>query len=245
MCFKNLVFFTICILSFTIVSCNSKSNDEKKNENTDTNNNWTKLFNGNNLEGWEVLGGDGNFFVENKAIVGETKMGVKSSFLATKKLYDNFELELEFKIDTTLNSGIQIRSSKYKKDTTTSYLSGSLEKITRDWNPGRVHGYQVEIDPSDRAWTGGFYEEGGRGWLQPLTDNNAAQKAFKQNEWNTFRIIADGNHFETYLNGVQATNYDDSLASKGFIALQLHEIYDDKQAGKRVMFRNIKIKEFN
>ncbi len=50
-----------------------------------------------------------------------------------------------------MNSGIQIRSES-----------------THDYNNGRVHGYQVEIDPSARAWSGGIYDEARRGWLYPL-----------------------------------------------------------------------------
>lgn len=228
------------------VSCQPASqNSENVTENeTDTSSgDYTMIFNGENLEGWEVKGGDANFYVEDGAIVGLTEEDVPNSFLVTENEYDDFVLELEFKIDPEINSGVQIRSGVYEKDTTTAYLSGKLEEGTRDWKAGRVHGYQIEIDPSDRAWTGGFYEEGGRGWLQPLTDNVASQEAFKQGEWNHLKINADGNHFETWINGVKAADTTDDVARSGFIGLQLHSAWKDQQVGKKVWFRDIRIQE--
>ena len=157
---------------------------------------WTDLFNGKDLEGWVVKGAaEGNFFVEDGILVAETKLGLPNTFLATTKDYANFELELEFLVPDGINTGVQIRSGQYENETTTPYLNGRLEASERTWEPGRVNGYQIEIDPSDRAWSGGFYEEGGRGWLVPLTDNEDARKAFKNNDWNHFRIMADNNHF--------------------------------------------------
>lgn len=207
---------------------------------------WEDLFNGKDLEGWEVKGAaESNFFVEDGILVAETKMGLPNTFLATKKDYGNFEMEVDFKVDLGMNSGVQIRSGVYEKDTSTSYMSGRLEEGTRDWEVGTVHGYQIEIDPSDRAWTGGFYEEGGRGWLVPLTENEEARKAFKQGEWNNFRIIADGNQFQTWINGVKAVETTDDDASTGFIALQLHSIRSEDQVGLRVLWKNLRIRELD
>ena len=204
---------------------------------------WESLFNGENLEGWEVLGGEGNFFVEDNAIVGETKMGLPNTFLATIKNYEDFILEVDFKIDQGINSGIQIRSGVYEKNTTTAYTAGNLEEGTREWEAGRVHGYQIEIDPSERAWTGGFYEEGGRGWLQPLNENEDARNAFRQGEWNHFRIMADDNMFQTWINGIQAVKTTDDVSDAGFIGLQLHSVRSEEQEGKRIMWKNMRIKE--
>jgi hypothetical protein len=207
---------------------------------------WVDLFNGTDLEGWEVKGApESNFFVEDGILVAETKMGLPNTFLATTKNYANFELEVDFKVDKGMNSGVQIRSSVYQEPTTTAYLNGGLEEETRDWEAGTVNGYQIEIDPSDRAWTGGFYEEGGRGWLVPLTENEQARKAFKQGEWNHFRIIANGNHFQIWINGVKSVEATDDKASSGFIALQLHGINNEDQLGLRVLWKNIRIHELD
>ena len=43
-----------------------------------------------------------------------------------------------------------------------------------DYKKGRVHGYQVEIDPSDRAWSAGIYDEARKGWLYSLENNPKA-----------------------------------------------------------------------
>jgi hypothetical protein len=207
---------------------------------------WVDLFNGTDLEGWEVKGApESNFFVEDGLLVAETRMGLPNTFLATRKHYGNFELEVDFKVDQGMNSGVQIRSGVYDEPTTTPYLNGRLEESTRDWEAGRVNGYQIEIDPSDRAWTGGFYEEGGRGWLVPLTENEAARKAFKQGDWNHFRIVADGNRFQTWINGVQAVETTDDKAGTGFVALQLHGIRNEDQEGLRILWKNIRIRELD
>jgi hypothetical protein len=124
-------------------------------------------------------------------------------------------------------------------------VNGRLVESTREWEAGRVNGYQIEIDPSDRAWTGGFYEEGGRGWLVPLNENEAARQAFKQGDWNHFRIVAEGNTFKTWINGVQAVVTTDDKASNGFIALQLHGIRNEEQVGLRILWKNMKIRELD
>jgi hypothetical protein len=205
---------------------------------------WVDLFNGTDLEGWEVKGApESNFFVEDGILVAETKMGMPNTFLATTNSYANFELEVDFKVNKGMNTGVQIRSGVYEAPTSTPYLNGSLEESTRDWKAGTVNGCQIEIDPSDRAWSGGFYEEGGRGWLVPLNENEEARKAFRQEDWNHFRIIADGNHFEIWINGVKALETTDDKYSNGFIALQLHSIKNEDQLGLRVLWKNIRIRE--
>ena len=100
---------------------------------------WESLFNGRNLKGWEKLNGTAEYKVQDNTIIGISKMNTPNTFLATKKMYDNFILEFDFKVDDGLNSGVQFRSNSLK-----------------DFHNGRVHGYQFEIDPSPRGWTGGI-----------------------------------------------------------------------------------------
>ena len=135
-------------------------------------------------------------------------------------------LELEVRVDSLLNSGIQIRSNSLP-----------------DYQNGRVHGYQVEIDPSERAWSGGIYDEGRRGWLFNLQGRSAAQKAFKQGQWNHYRIEARGNHIRTWVNGVLAADLVDSMTAEGFIGLQVHSIGHPGLAGRTVEWRNVRVKE--
>lgn len=185
---------------------------------------WEQLFNGKNLKGWVKRNGDATFKVKDGAIVGYSKFGSQNSFLCTKKDYGDFILEFEFKVTDFLNSGVQIRSESSK-----------------DWNNGRVHGYQFEIDPSQRAWTGGIYDEARRGWLYPLTKNPAARKAFRNGQWNKARVEAYGNNIRTWVNGIPCANIVDDKTLKGFIALQVHIIDNKEDEGKTISWRNIRI----
>jgi len=186
---------------------------------------WTDLFNGKNLNGWHQLNGHAKYSVDNGEIIGTTVANTPNSFLVTDKDYGDFFLELDIKVDTAMNSGIQIRSESLP-----------------DYNNGRVHGYQVEIDPSKRAWSGGLYDEARRGWLYPLELNPPAKKAFKTGQWNHYYIECTGNSIRTWLNGIPAANLVDNMTHKGFISLQVHEVPDAAHAGEEIRFKNIRIK---
>ena len=184
---------------------------------------WQDLFDGKTLNGWIQRGGKALYNVEDGTIVGTTVLGTPNSFLCTEKTFSNFILELEFKVDTALNSGIQIRSNSFK-----------------EYRNGRVHGYQVEIDPSERAFSGGIYDEARRGWLYDLQENEAARKAFKNEEWNHFRIEAIEDSIRTWVNGIPAADLVDSMTATGFIALQVH---GSRIEGLKVRWRNIRIQD--
>ena len=186
--------------------------------------NWKPLFNGKNLNGWQRLNGKAEYKVEDGAIVGHPKFGEPNTFLATKKEYGDFILELEFRVSDGMNSGIQLRS--HCKD---------------GKNKGRVYGLQYEIDPSDRAWSAGIYDEARRMWLYPLTQNPAAKTAFRHNDWNKVRVEACGNSIRTWLNGVACANLWDNADASGFIALQVHQVGAKADAAKSVAWRNLRI----
>jgi len=197
------------------------------------------IFDGKTLEGWVQEGGEADYKVEDGAVVGTAVPKTPNSFLCTRKQYGDFVLELEFKVDPSLNSGVQIRSHVYEKDTTVEIRGKKREK-----KAGTVYGYQVEIDPSERAYTGGVYDEARRGWLNDLKDNEAARKAFRQGKWNKFRIICKGNSIKTWVNGGPAADLKDSMTPRGFIALQVHGVGKRKdRVGKQVRWRNIRLKE--
>lgn len=185
---------------------------------------WVQLFNGKDFTGWNQKGGKAAYAIENGEIVGTSVWDTPNSFMCTDKLYGDFILELEVKVDNRLNSGIQIRSNSFP-----------------DYQAGRVHGYQVEIDPSDRAWSGGIYDEGRRGWLYTLQMNEAGRTAFKKEEWNKYRIEAIGNNIKTWINGVPCANVFDQETASGFIALQVHSIHDSAVIGTQVRWKNIRI----
>lgn len=186
---------------------------------------WTPLFNGKNLSGWIQHGGKATYKVVDGTIVGYSKTNTDNSFLCTKKDYSDFILEFEFFVNPDLNSGVQLRSHSSK-----------------EYQNGRVHGYQFEIDPSTRAWTGGIYDEARRGWLYPMIKNVPAQCAFRNNEWNTARVEAIGNRIRTWVNGIACTDLIDNADASGFIALQVHSIGGDKsKEGKTIAWRNLRI----
>jgi Domain of Unknown Function (DUF1080) len=196
---------------------------------------WTPLFDGKTLEGWTQRGGEAKYRVENNEIVGQSVPNTPNSFLCTNKDYGNFILEVDFKVNASLNSGVQIRSQFLEEAKEVEY-NGKKVKLPAK----RVHGYQVEIDPSDRAWSGGIYDEGRRGWLNDLKNNEAARKAFKANDWNTYRIECKGDSIKTWINGVAAADLKDSLTPSGFIALQVHGV-GKKTEPLEVRWRNVRI----
>jgi hypothetical protein len=208
----------ICFVLFNGIAKSQKTGIE----------NSVKLFNGKDLSGWKQLNGKAKYEVQNGEIIGTTVPGEPNSFLVTEEIFGDFILELEFKVDPTMNSGIQFRSESKP-----------------DYQNGRVFGYQFEIDPSSRAWTGGIYDEARRDWLYPLEYNPSAKNAFKQNEWNSIRLECIGDVMRTFVNGVSAANVVDDLTPKGFIALQVHAIEKKEDAGKQIRWRDIRIQTRN
>ena len=209
------------ILLFSLLSAEMFSQSTK--------NDWTPLFNGKDLKGWKQLNGTAPYSIANGEIIGVTKTNTENSFLCTEKNYGDFILEFDVLLDPSINSGVQFRSNSIK-----------------NFKDGKVHGYQFELDPSDRAFTGGIYDEGRNGWIYPLSLNPKAQKAFRNGVWNSCRIEAIGNTIKTWVNGVQCAYLVDDVTASGFIALQVHSIgSDEKQAGKEIRWKNIKIKTTN
>jgi hypothetical protein len=196
------------------------------------------LFDGKSLAGWVQRAGKAKYTVEDGAIVGTTVLGTPNSFLCTDRDYGDFILEVEFKVDPSMNSGVQIRS-EYTAEGKKLDATRNGKSVTVP--PNSVYGYQVEIDPSKRAWTGGIYDEKRRAWLNDLEGKTEARQAFKQNEWNKFRIECRGDSIRTWINGVAAADLKDGMTPKGFIALQVHATKHAEPL--QVRWRNIRIKE--
>lgn len=206
------------------------------------------LFDGETLDGWVVKGGQAKYTVENGELVGTAVPREPNSFLCTEKHYANFVLELEFKVHPLLNSGVQIRSHAYDEPKVyqVEQEDGSSKEIKVA--AGRVHGYQVEIDPSPRAWSGGIYDEGRRAWIYNLDgdERKPAREAFQSEDWNHFRVEAVGPSIKTWINGVPAADLHDDMTPSGFIGLQVHGVgRNEKIIGTQIRFRNIRIKELD
>jgi len=189
---------------------------------------WYPLLKEEGFSNFETLNGDATYQRLGNSIIGTTKLNTPNTFLATKEHYSDFELKFDVRISVGLNSGVQIRSLS-----DSSYLDG------------RVHGYQVEIEDSERGWAGGIYDEGRRGWLYPLKWNAKGRNAFVQNEWNHYHILAKGNTLQTWVNGIPCAHLVDGMTAEGFIGFQVHAIGDSSQANRNIEWKNILIKTIN
>lgn len=210
---------------------------------------WTPLFDGKSIDGWVQRGGKATYSVEDGAIVGTSTLKTENTFLCTPRDYGDFILEYEFKVDSRLNSGVQIRSQCFPKATRIEW-QGKIMKVPAN----RVHGYQIEIDPEpakNRWWSAGIYEEAARGWLYPgshggdgKTFGEEGGKIFKQGEWNKVRVEARGPSLKTFLNDAPRAAIQDARVPSGFIGLQVHGIGNDKnKEGAQVRWRNLRIQE--
>jgi hypothetical protein len=189
------------------------------------NKNGISLFDGKTLNGWKSLGGSSKFSVEDGVIVGTTVLNSGNTFLATEKEYSDFILELDVKLESAEgNSGVQTRSHFDP--------NGNNGK-------GKVYGRQVEVDPTNRRWTGGIYDEGRRKWLYPMDLNASAQNAYKPGEYNHFKIECIRNEIKTWVNGIACADVIDTIDNRGFIALQVHNVTKQELSGKKVWFKNI------
>jgi hypothetical protein len=207
------------ILSFvlSLVLITSCSNDDGP---------WRPLFNDNDLEGFEQFGGDMQYEISNGTLTGTSIAETPSSYLSTNETFADFILEFKVKLDTSLNSGVQIRSNRY--------------------HTGGVHGYQVEIenDKPKRLWSGGIYEQSRRGWLNNLTENDEGRFAFRPDDWNHYRVEAIGNSIKTWVNGVMCANLVDDFDSEGFISFQVHSVNKKKKpwaVGTHVQWKDVRV----
>lgn len=185
---------------------------------------WTPLFDGKTLDGFVTRGGAAVYSVEDNAIVGETRPNTPNTFLCTEREYADFVLEFEVLVHPELNSGVQIRSHVKDGD--------------------RVFGYQVEIDPTARGFSGGIYDEARRGWLAQPTPQQAAEPAFKADDWNHYRVEARGHRIRTWINDVPVADLIDDADASGLIGFQVHGV-GGRNDPLEVRWRNLRIRELD
>ena len=187
------------------------------------------LFDGKSLTGWHSLGGGADYQVADGAIVGSSRPGIPNSFLVTDRNFGDFILEFDVRQDGgPTNSGVQFRS-----------------KSEAAFENGRVHGYQAEIDPSERAWSGGIYDEAQRGWLYTGEINPLSKTLYKYGEWNHYRIEAIGPQLRVWINGKPTSHVIDDVSKDGFIGLQVHAIEKPEEAGRTTRWRNLHLQTTN
>ena len=183
------------------------------------------LFDGKTLEGWKNPYKHG----EAKVVDGEIHLIADNKFfLVTEKTYANFVFEGEVLLpEGDANSGFMFRAHA---------------------EPGKVYGYQSEVDGDpNRKWSGGLYDEGRRAWfISPIKGDKESEAAFrkragdafKRNDWNTYRITCKGNKITIAVNGVVTTDCEDDKDASGVIGIQHHG-----EKGQTYKFRNLRIKE--
>ena len=173
------------------------------------------LFNGKNLDGWNIHGTE-LWYVENGILICESGPDKGYGYLSTEKFYDDFDLTVEFKQEANGNSGVFIRST----------FEGT-----------KVSGWQVEVAPPGSD-TGGVYESYGRGWL--IKPDKEKDKVLKMGKWNKMRIRVVGNQIQSWLNGTSMISLEDEMIGKGkgSIALQIHD-----GGGIKVRWRNLLVNE--
>ena len=184
---------------------------------------WRSLFDGQTLDGWSNPYEWGTA----RVVDGEIHLvGDQKFFIVTEEAFDDFVFEGEVMLpDTMSNAGFMFRANV---------------------EPNRVFGYQAEVDPKGRAWSGGLYDESRRGWLVPAAGDAAAGAAFREGpgqafrlaEWNRYRIEARGDSLKVWVNDVPTVAYRDTVDAAGPIGLQHHG-----EDGKVYRYRNLRIRE--
>ena len=174
------------------------------------------IFNGKNLDGWKVYGTE-KWYVEEGELVCESGPNREYGYLATKKKYKNFILEISFYQESDGNSGVFFRSS----------IEGT-----------KISGWQVEVAPPG-FHSGGIYESYGRGWLiKPLSKYD---DIVKMKSWNKMKIKVVDENVTTWINGKKMINLSDGRIgdANGSIALQIHDGGGIKVRWKDIIIREI------
>ena len=194
---------------------------------------WDTIFNGVNFDGWKIIGSNGKAWVEDGAFVAHQVSNTPiHTFICTEKEYGDFIFEADGMIDSALHTGFLFR----------------CEDATADTAKVSLYGYQMKIDPTQRRWTGGVFDDWGKTWewYYPLKTSEEAREAFHIGEWNHFRIEAIGNHIKIWVNGVPTTNLLHNKYTKGPIAIKIHSMGDDPEKENVLMrYRNIRIIDKN
>lgn len=191
---------------------------------------WKQLFNGQSLNGWHIVGSNGNVFINEGTIECHMTAGTPMhTFIVSDKKYKNFILELDCKRDVAFNTGILFRTIK-----------------TADTASVSLYGYQVKIDPSEtRKWTGGVFDDFGSTWkwMYDLSNDRRARESNKGGEWNHFRIEAIDDLIRVWVNGVPTANLRNTKYVKaGWIAFKIHSLGKfPKEELLKAQFKNIKI----
>ena len=244
----------ILLISFVVffTACNQKSNND-----------FTSIFNGKNLEGWH---GDNTYWsVKDGVLIGEitpeTILKRNSFIIYEKEQPQNFELKLEYRISTSGNSGVNYRSEKIpnkpfalrgyqsdidgknkytgqnyeeKKRTTLAYIG---EKVIIEEMPDSILVTNLRKNVKRNCWQT-------RNIVASLGDKKELKASVKNNDWNTMQIIVKENHMQHFVNGVLMSDVTDldtqNRSKKGFIGVQVHVGPPMKVEYKNILLKKLK-----
>jgi hypothetical protein len=141
------------------------------------------------------------------AVVGGTldRRIARNEFLCTTKTYGDFELRLKVKLlgGQGANAGIQFRTSRIP-------------------NHHEVSGYQADMGT---GYWGALYDESRRNKILKGPDQEKMKSVIKLDDWNDYRIRAEGRRIQIWVNGVQTVDYveeDPKIEATGVSCLQIH-----------------------
>ncbi|HLX62052.1 MAG TPA: DUF1080 domain-containing protein [Planctomycetota bacterium] len=223
----------VAVIAFALVGSLSAADAKPELTDAEKADGWVLLFDGATNTGWKKMGGKGfpdkGWVIEDNCL-HHTKKGGGGDIITVDE-YENFELSLEWKIGDSGNSGV-----KYRVADAAGAAFGPEYQILDD--------AKMKEGSNGKTSTGSLYEI--------FAPND--KKKIKQGEFNSTKIVVNGNHCEHWLNGEKIVEYEFfsdgwkagvaqskfknnpkyGQPAKGHIALQDH--------GDEVWFRNIKIK---
>ena len=230
----------LCLFGF---ACAESKNSESK----DTKMKATPLVECAKFQNWQNIYPYGEAKLKDQEV--HLISGGGNWFYLTKRKYKDFILEAEIKMPDVKeysNSGIIFRAQIGEKN----------------GKPVAV-GYQAEVDPSDRKWSGGLYDQGRRAWLHPKHEKRSnpdadfeknlspewteeRAKAYKHLEWNRYRIECRGSEIKIFVNDILTTHVIDRKDAEGYLGIQHHGSQAFAKSGDRsntVKFRNLRVTE--
>ena len=207
---------------------------------------WKSLFDGKSLDGWSIHSGHAKYHVEDGVIVGTAVPNSPNTFLCTDEQFSDFILEFEvFLVHPELNSGVQFRSQIASEELTFWFRNDKGVAVPRTIPKDRVYGYQVEIALASGGASGGVYDEARRAFMIYVPSvGSAAYNAFKDNQWNKYRVECAGTSIKTFVNDIPCADFKDALGTSGIIGLQVHGV-GERDTPYQVKWRNLRIRDLS
>lgn len=158
---------------------------------------WAPLFNGQNLDGWEVANG-GKWTVEDgQIVVRRLANDTRGGWLVTRKDYHDFVARLKFLPGAgSFNSGVLIRDPGHALVSRPAF-----------------HGFEIQLQQgeADTNTNGAIYDVA-----------RAYPKLIDPHAWSTIEIRCAGDHISTFINGERMAETHTRRSLFGGIGIQMH-----------------------